>query len=155
MRDLKESISAHPFLIGLAPQYVDVIVGCASNVQFENATFLFKEGQEADKFYFIHSGKVSLDIFSPIKGALVIDTLEDGDVLGWSWLVPPYRWKFDARAIGLVRAIAFDGKCLRNKCDANHDLGYELLQRVTRIMEQRLQSARLQLLDLYGTPVSK
>jgi len=80
----------------------------------------------------------------------VIETLEEGDILGWSWLIPPYLWRFDARIVEPTRAIALDGKCLRMKCDENHDLGYELLKRFAHIVTQRLQATRLQLLDIYA-----
>jgi hypothetical protein len=82
---------------------------------------------------------------------MTIETIGEGEVLGWSWLFPPYRWQFDAQAVGLVRAIAFDGRCLRGKCEEDHDLGYWLMQRFAQVMSQRLQATRLQLLDLYGT----
>ena len=81
---------------------------------------------------------------------MIIDTVEEGDVLGWSWLIPPYHWHFDARAIDLTRAIALDGKCLRTKCEEDHNLGYELLKRFSHIIEQRLQATRIRLLDVYG-----
>jgi CRP-like cAMP-binding protein len=88
-------------------------------------------------------------VFIPGQGRITIETIASGDVLGWSWLFPPYRWHFDAQALELTRAIAFDGACLRAKCDDDHDLGYAL-QRFARIMMQRLQATRLQLLDVYG-----
>jgi len=78
------------------------------------------------------------------------ETLEADDILGWSWLVAPYYWRFDARAMEVTRAIALDGKCLRSKCEENHDLGYNLLKRFVAIVEQRLQSTRMQLLDVYA-----
>jgi CRP-like cAMP-binding protein len=80
----------------------------------------------------------------------VVDTIGEGEILGWSWLLPPYHWKFHARATEAVRAIALDGKCLRTKCEQNHDLGYELLKRFSQIMSRRLDATRLQLLDVYG-----
>src|SRR5579884_3888343 len=80
---------------------------------------------------------------------IVIETIEAGEALGWSWLFPPYRWHFSARALQDVRAIALDGVCLRTKGAQDHDLGYELAMRVARILMERLQSTRLQLLDLY------
>ena len=79
-------------------------------------------------------------------------TLGEGDILGWSWLMPPYHWQFHARAVEVTRAIALDGKCLRTKCEQNHDLGYELLKRFCHIIERRLEATRLQLLDVYGSP---
>jgi CRP-like cAMP-binding protein len=120
-------------------------------VRFDAGQFIFREGEEAHQFYIIRGGKVALEIFSPERGSIIIDTLESGEVLGWSWLVPPYQWRFDARASELTRAIALDGKCLRKKCEQHHDLGYELLKRFADIMAQRLDATRLQLMDMYGT----
>jgi len=92
---------------------------------------------------------VALEIFAGHRGPITVETLEDGDIVGWSWLFPPYRWRFDARAVETTRAIALNGKCLRTKSEQDHDLGYELLKRFARIVEERLQATRLQLLDVY------
>ena len=151
METLKSILEQHPFVKGLEAPYIDLIVGCASNVRFDADKFIFREGEEANQFYIIREGKVALEIFSPEQGSMIINTIEDGEILGWSWLIPPYQWRFDARAIQLTRAIALDGKCLRGKCEHNHDLGYELLKRFSDIIAQRLDAARLQLMDLYGT----
>jgi CRP-like cAMP-binding protein len=153
MENLEKILSDHPFFKDMKSEYLNLIVGCASNVRFNEDEVIFSEGEEANKFYVIREGSVALDIHDPGSGKITIDTLEDGEVLGWSWLVPPYYWRFDARAIRKTRAIALDGKCLRNKCEGDHDLGYELLKRFSLIIEQRLQSTRLQLLDIYGTRV--
>jgi len=114
-------------------------------------SYIFREGEEANEFYIIRDGKVSLEIVSPGKEPIIIQTLESGEVLGWSWLVPPYYWHFDARAVEPTRVVAFDARCLRNKCEEDPKLGYELLKRLVPIIEQRLQATRIQLLDLYGT----
>jgi CRP-like cAMP-binding protein len=150
MQTLEPILAEHPFLKDLNPRHLQLIVGCAWNARFNAGQFIFREGEEANHFYLIRHGKVTLEIFVPGRGPLVIQTLTEGDVLGWSWLFPPYRWHFDAQAIGLTRAIALDGKCLRSKCEEDHDLGYELLKRFSHIMLQRLQATRLQLLDIYG-----
>ena len=86
------------------------------------------------------------------RGAIVVETLDPGEIVGWSWLFPPYVWHFDARAVDDVRAVAFDGACLRGKCDQDPVLGYALMQRVAHVMYERLQDARMRLLDLYGSP---
>jgi CRP/FNR family cyclic AMP-dependent transcriptional regulator len=93
---------------------------------------------------------VAVEIFAPQKGPITIETVVEGDVLGWSWLVPPYNWRFDARAMEMTRAVALDGVCLRNKCETDHDLGYELMKRFANIIDRRLQATRLQLLDIYA-----
>lgn len=150
METLQRYLAEHPFFKDLAHEHLQLITGCASNVRFEAGQFIFREGEEADNFYVVRHGKIALEVFVPNKGPVVIQTIDEGDVLGWSWVVPPYHWHFDARAYSLTRAIALDGKCLRQKCEDDHDLGYELLKRFTGIMTERLQATRMQLLDLYG-----
>jgi CRP-like cAMP-binding protein len=150
METLKRILAQHAFFEGLQPAYLDLLAGCASNVRFQAGAYIFREREEATQFYLIRQGKVKLEICAPQRPPIVIQTLEEGDILGWSWLVVPYRWRFDARVIESVRAIALDGKCLREKCEENRDLGYEFLKRFTHIIGERLQATRLQLLDIYA-----
>ena len=150
MGTLEAILAEHPFLKGLDPAHIELIAGCASNVRFNKGDFIFREEDEADRFYLIRHGLIALDVFVPQRGPVTIDTIQEGEVVGWSWLFPPYRWHFDARALQLTRAVAFDGKCLREKCDKDAKLGYELVTRFSQVIMQRLQSSRLQLLDLYG-----
>ena len=152
METLETIVAQHPFFKDLEGRYLPLIVGCASNVRFPAGAFVLRQGEEAQQFYLLRYGRVALQVFVPHRGPLTIETIEAGDVLGWSWLFPPYRWQFDAQALQLVRAIAFDGRCLRAKCNEDHDLGYDLMQRFARVMSQRLQATRLQLLDLYSVP---
>jgi len=127
MESLERIVAQHPFFDALDPAYLKLLVGCASNVRFEAGAYIFRRGEPADQFYLLRQGRVALEIFAPQRPPIIISTLETGDVLGWSWMVPPYHWRLDARAVEPVRAIALDGKCLRGKCEGNHDLGYELL----------------------------
>ena len=150
METLERIVAEHPFFAGLEEQYLHLLVGCASNVRFEGGSSILREGQEASQFYLIRQGKIALEISAPPRRRLTVETLGEGDILGWSWLIPPYHWSFDARAVELTRAIALDGKCLRGKCEENHDLGYELLKRFARILERHLEATRLQLLDVYA-----
>ena len=150
METLEPILAQHPFFQDIEPTYRQLMVGCAANVRFAAGDDLFREGGVADQFYLIRHGLVALQVFIPGQGRITIETIEAGEVLGWSWLFPPHRWHFDAQALELTRAIAFDGACLRAKCDEDHDLGYILMQRFARVMTQRLQATRLQLLDLYG-----
>jgi CRP/FNR family transcriptional regulator, cyclic AMP receptor protein len=150
METLERIIVEHPFFEGLESYYTGLLTGCASNVRFSAGTYIFKEGEEANQFYLIRAGKVALEILAPHNKTLTVETLEQGDLLGWSWLVPPYIWSFHARAIQETRAIALDGKCLRGKCEQNHDLGYEVLKRFSQLMARRLQATRFQLLDVYA-----
>jgi CRP-like cAMP-binding protein len=150
METLERVLAAHPFFADLAPEYLRLIVGCASNVRFEAEEFLFHVGEEANQFFVIREGKVALEILPPGGQPVTIETLGEGEIIGWSWLIPPYHWAFDARAVERTRAVTLDGKCLRGKCEEDHHLGYELLKRFAHIIERRLQATRLQLLDVYG-----
>jgi CRP/FNR family cyclic AMP-dependent transcriptional regulator len=150
METLERIIAEHPFFEGLDDSFMKLVVGCASNVRFKSNTYIFKEGDEANTFYLLREGKVALEIFAPQHQPIIVETLEAGEILGWSWLLPPYLWKFHAHAMADTRAIAIDGKCLRNKCEENHDLGYEVLKRFSQIIELRLEAAILQLIDVYA-----
>ncbi len=149
METLEPILAKHPFFEELDARYLQLMVGCASNVRFDAGEFIFKEGSDADQFYLIREGKVAVDLPAGRHAPVTIEALTAGDVLGWSWLVPPYRWRFNAHAVEPTRAIAMDGKCLRKKAEEDHDLGYELLRRVVQITAGRLHSTRLQLLEIY------
>jgi len=150
MRTLEGVLAKHPFFSGLDRRYLETAAGCASNMRFNVGDFIFKQGEEANHFYLIREGKVSLEVFVPGPGGLTVQTLRGGDVLGWSWLVPPYKSMFDARAAEMTLAIVLDGKCLRDKCETDHELGYELLKRVTPILGQGLDATRVRLVDIYS-----
>jgi len=142
-------IAHHPFFAGLSPGIVSLIAGCGRNVRFDPDERVYREGDPADTFYVIRHGHVALEM--PGAGAVhVFQTLGGGDILNASWLVPPYRCTSDARAVETTRAIAFDAVCLRTKCDADHDLGYELMKRFVPAMIDRLSHARLQSMDIYA-----
>jgi CRP-like cAMP-binding protein len=149
VRTIADELPAHPFFRGLDSDALAMLAGCAVNAQARPGEYLFREGDPADSFFVLREGRVALEMRLP-TGAAILDTAEQGEVLGWSWLVPPYRWTFDGRAVEHVRVVRFDGACLREKCAADPELGYALTQRIVRVMSARLHSARVRLLDLYG-----
>jgi CRP/FNR family cyclic AMP-dependent transcriptional regulator len=149
MEDLSRLLREHPFVHDLDGDKINFLVGCASNVRFGADQYLIREGGEADASFLIRTGRIVLEIDVPGRGVRQIETIEEGEILGWSWLFAPYRWQFDARALSPVRAIKLDGRCLRNKCETDHDLGYELVKRLLYQVHQRLERTRLQLLDIY------
>jgi len=153
METLERILSTHRFFQDLEPRYLALLVGCAANVRFNAGEFLFRTGEEANQFFLIREGKVALEISAPGRVPTIVQTVRENDILGWSWLIPPHHWQLDARAVEPTRALALDGKCMRTKCEADHDLGYELLKRFAHIIEERLLQARLQLLDVYGKPI--
>ncbi|HVA00911.1 MAG TPA: cyclic nucleotide-binding domain-containing protein [Terriglobia bacterium] len=149
MENLERILAEHPFFKGMDERYLELLTGCASNVRFEAGQYIFHAEEEANRFYLLRQGKVALEAFAPERGSIVILTLEEGEVLGWSWLFPPHRWKFDARVVEFTRAIALDGACLRQKSEENHDLGYEFMKRFSQLMARALLATRLQLLNVY------
>ena len=151
MRTIEQYLPDHPFFAGLDAGALALVAGCATNVSFAAGDFLFREGEPADQFFVVRRGRVAIEVHGPAAGTMVVDTVDAGDVVGWSWLVPPYRWLFDARAVEATGAVAFDGRCLRGKCEEDPRLGYELMKLVTQVMFSRLVATRVRLLDLYGT----
>ena len=152
MNSLADELTAHRFFAGMADAHLEVLTGCARNVVIPGGTSIIREGAEANVFWALRAGRVALGVTAPGRGMLTIDTLHAGDVLGWAWLFPPYRWHFDADALDDVHAVAFDALCLRGKCAADPALGFDLAQRVAAILGDRLSSARMRILDLYGSP---
>ena len=155
MENLGQVISEHPFCKDLEPNYIDLLIGCASNVRFEKGHHLFRDGGEANQFYLIREGRVLLEIPGPQSSPFSLETVEAGEFLGWSWLVPPYQWCFGARALEPVSAVAVNGRCLRAKCEKNSDLTYALLKRTVEILGRRLDATRARLLDLYSVSTGK
>ncbi len=147
---LEPYLAEHPFLKGMNSHHVELITGCAENRRYNPGEFLYREGDEATHFYFIRHGRLAQEILRPQKGGIVIQTSGPGDVLGWAWLFPPHFRNLDCRAVELTRVLALDGVCLREKCEQDHELGYEIMKRFAHLMEQELESMRLRLLDIYG-----
>jgi CRP-like cAMP-binding protein len=150
VQTFEKVLAEHPFFRELSVPHLDMVVGCVANVVFQPGEFIFREGQPADHFFVVREGKVAVEVFVPNKGATTIETIEGGEVLGWSWLFPPYKAHFDARALTHVRALSLDGACLRTKCETDPALGYDLLKRFTQVVVARLEATRMQLMDLYG-----
>jgi CRP/FNR family transcriptional regulator, cyclic AMP receptor protein len=147
---LEPILREQPFFCGLEDRHIELITGCAKNVHFEAGQVIFREGDRAEHFYLVREGLVSVQFVIPHRGLTTVQTVGEGEILGWSWLFPPYRWHFDARTQQATRALAFDGECLRKKCEEDHDLGYEVFRRFMYVMVERMESTRLQLLDMYG-----
>lgn len=151
VRSIAEYLGGHPFFAALDAASVQELAGCARNEHIRAGRYLFREGGTADHFYVIMHGRIALELRSPQAEPLVLETVSNGEVLDWPWLIPPHQWRFDARAAEPTSVVSLDSACLRAKCDADPRLGYELIQRVAQIMSDRLLATRLRLLDLYGT----
>ena len=150
MTALEEMIARHPFLSALHPLSLPFFFHSASFERHGAGDLIFREGESAAHFYLIHSGQLTLETFVPGLGNLIIQTLGAGDALGWSWLFSPFVWHFTARASEATELIAFDAADLRQKAEDNPVFGRDLGLRISKILLQRLQSTRLQLLDFYA-----
>jgi CRP-like cAMP-binding protein len=152
---LDRLLREHPVTRGLSAGDVALLAGCARNVRFQPGEYLFREGEDAEHVFLVRHGRVALEVHAPGRAPLVIQTLSGGEIVGWSWFFPPFRWHFDARAAELTRALQLDAACLRSKCESDPRFGYELLKRISAAMADRLLATRMQLLDVYGQPSSR
>lgn len=150
MRSIADLTAAAPALAGLDPRLLDLIAGCGRTARFAAGELLFRAGETADDFFLIRHGAIALELPVPQREPVTIETLHDGELLGWSWLFEPHRWTFDAHAVQDTTVVGFDGACLRGKCETDHELGYQLMRRFAAVLVDRLQATRLQLLDVYG-----
>ena len=144
------ALAAHPFLRGMDRDQLGALAGAARDVSFPARHRLFEDGGSAARFWLIQSGHVSLDLHIPGEGPVVIETIGMGELLGWSWLFPPYKWAFGAVAATAVEAFEFDAPAVREVCAADPGLGYEFNQRVTRVLARRLQATRIRLIARSG-----
>ncbi len=145
---LERDVAAHPFLIGMGDRHIRLLADCAMRSHFRTAEVIFREGEVANRFYLIEHGKVALES-STLGEPIRIEEIGDGDLLGWSWLFPPYAWHFSARALEDTTAIFFYGTVLRDYCEKDHSLGFELFKRMSAVMLRRLQAARQKLLSVH------
>ncbi len=145
-------LAQHPFFADMDQGPLDIITGCCANEVYKAGEFLYRQGQPADKFYLVRDGMINLEIYVPGRPPISVETVEAGEIIGWSWLIPPYQWSNDARAIDSVRVISLDGACLRRKMEADRALGYEVYKRFVPIMAKRLLTTRLRIVELATEP---
>jgi len=137
-------------LADLHPRHIEILKEHARTVSFKPQEFIHRKGENADEFYIITKGKVALEVYSARRGPLIVQTISEGEILGWSWLIPPCDWRVNAHAVEQTEVIQFDGKALRERCENDPELGYQLLKRFARIADRRLEATMLQLIDIYG-----
>jgi CRP/FNR family transcriptional regulator, cyclic AMP receptor protein len=143
-------LKAHPFVAGMPDDYVAQLDHITRYIAVPARHRLFEEGGTADRFWLIEAGQVALDVHVPGDGQVIIETLGRGDVIGWSWLFPPFEWLLGAVTMQPTQAFELDGRSVREMCDADPGLGHELNRRFTAVVVRRLQATRIRLLDLYG-----
>lgn len=150
MDTMEPILAAHPFCKGLEPRYLKLILECASRETFTPGRFLCRDNEEARKFYVIHHGRVAVEIYRPRRGAVTIQTLGADEVLGWLWFDQPYHWHLDARALDLTRVISLEVQGLMDRCNQDHDFGYEFMRRYAHHLAVQFRVTKVQLADFYG-----
>jgi CRP-like cAMP-binding protein len=150
MRGLESILAEHPFFAGLPSDVTAILAGCARNEKYTEGEVIASEGQAADRFFLVRHGSVAVELRSPGRGPLIVETVGEGEVFGWSAFVAPYRFMFDMRARQLTRLVSLDSACLRNKFDSDPQLGYAVHRQIVPIMAKQLDSVRLQMLNLYS-----
>lgn len=150
--EMHDVLSQHSFFSDLPDDDLTVISGCATMVQVKAGEVVAREGADADAFYLVRKGKLRVEQHAPAREAIPIQTLGTGEIAGWSWLFPPYRWSFDVVALEDTRLIRLDGECLRNKCETNHSLGFRLVKKFAQVLKSRLHAACLHTMNVYAVP---
>jgi CRP/FNR family cyclic AMP-dependent transcriptional regulator len=149
MQSIEHTLSTMSMFRNLSPEQTAALAGLGEDVEYADGARLMVEGDPANWFFAIREGFVALQTDTP-GGAITIETLHNGDPVGWSWLIEPYLCHFDARSRGVTHAIRFDAATLRLRCEEEHELGYQLMRSFASVIVERLQATRLQLLDVYG-----
>lgn len=150
IHNLTGVLNEHSFCKDMRADWLELLAGCAENRKYTPGERLFRDGEEARHTFLIRSGRVVFELHDPTRGPVAVETAEAGELVGWAWLFPPYRYHFDAVAAGVVRAISLDGDCLRLKCESDPAFGYDITKRILYQAHRRLERARMQRLDLYG-----
>ncbi len=153
-QELEAAVAAHPFLVGMNEHHIRLLADCAICTHFDAGQTIFREGETANRFYLIEQGEVVLEAAAASEEQVAIETVGSGGLLGWSWLFPPYAWHFTARATRPTNAIFFYGTVLREYCEKDHSLGFELFKRMSEVMTRRLQLARSRFLAAYSGKVT-
>lgn len=150
MKTLESVIAEHPFFAGFTTAHLELIAGCGAIERYRAGDYLGEAGHPAEHFFLLRRGTVALELDIPGRGPFRFGTASAGDVVGWSWLIPPYQWQFDVRAIEEVGVIGFHGACLREKCETDPVFGYVLMKAFAGVLVERFTDTRLQLIDVYA-----
>jgi CRP-like cAMP-binding protein len=145
--EIVRALAAHPFLHGMSEAHLEQVASCTQVITVTVGQHLGRERETANAFYLLQTGRVAIEVHSPQKGSVRIQTIGPGEIVGWSWLVPPHRWQFDARVVETIQALALDARSLRARCEQDHELGYQLLKNLVEVIGRRLAATRLELLE--------
>ncbi len=152
MSSIEEYLSKHEFFMGLEESFMKFLVDNAKELTIKEGNVLFQQGKTADRFYLLRNGQVSVQIPALVGPILELQLLGANQILGWSWLIPPYRWNFVARAVEDTDVLEFDGSAILARCEEDPRFGYELFKRFTSLMSARLDAARSKMMDQWNPP---
>jgi len=152
MSSKEDYLSAHQFFKGLNEDFVKLLSEYATERKVKKGEVLFQPGKPANRFYLLRNGRVSVQVPALVGPALELQVLGDNQLLGWSWLIPPYRWNFLARAVEDTDLLEFDGSAILEHCEQDPKFGYELFKRFTALMSERLDAARQKMMDQWNPP---
>jgi CRP-like cAMP-binding protein len=150
MTDLNALLAQHAFFADLDPILIDKVADLATVAEFPAGTWIARRGTESGTFHAVVEGRAGIELAAADRPPLLVATVHPGEIVGWSWFVEPHRWHFDVVALDALRTIAIDGGLLRAACLADHELGFHLGRRLTRVVAARLEATRHQLVDVYG-----
>jgi CRP/FNR family cyclic AMP-dependent transcriptional regulator len=151
-QSIEDYLSAHAFFSRMDSSFLKFLSNSAAGLRIKKGDVLFKQGAPADKFYLLRNGQVSVQVPALVGPALEIQTLGEDQILGWSWLIPPYRWSFLARAVEDSDLLEFDGSAILARCEKDPKFGYELFKRFAALMSERLDAARQKMMDQWNPP---
>lgn len=147
MEDLNKLFDEHPFTKKLKPAHQTILATSAVIEAYDIGHSIFRAGEDANNFYLIVTGEVALELHTPENRLRTLQFLRDGEVLGWSWLIAPYQWRFGARASKPTKLLVLDGKLLRITCEENPEFGYAILKQLALIIGKRLEITQMRLLS--------
>ncbi len=151
-QSIEDYLPTHAFFSGLDDSFMKFLSNSATELKIKKGDVLFQQGEGADKFYLLRNGQISVQVPALMGPTLEIQTLGEDQMLGWSWLIPPYRWNFQARAAEDSNLLEFDGSAILARCEEDPKFGYELLKRFARLMSERLDAARQKMMDEWNPP---
>ena len=151
MERISNALACHRFMSGLEAKHIEKLMKHATQATFEAGTYVFHESEPANSFYLIRSGRIHIEL-SAEHGTVLVQSVGPGDFIGWSWLLPPHKWRFDAHVVERSELIVLNGQELRDELEEDHELGYRLMLKFIEVIAQRLEGSRIQLMDLYGSP---
>lgn len=149
---IDDYLSTHPFFSGMDEDFLSFLKDSAAELVIKKGDVLFRQGKPADKFYLLREGQISIQVPALVGPSLEIQHLGDNQLLGWSWLIPPYRWNFLAKAETDSKLLEFDGKAILARCESDPQFGYELFKRFAALMSARLDAARQKMMDQWNPP---